>query len=203
MSSSSADSIKCAAPWSALIAVFAAIAAIVIFYVVSLSIEVNRRNKDCAKWAAFQAHLRNIASLRRRAYQLRDALQSALGTSATVSVFGSALTGSMTDTSDIDLDVSAKSNEAYLQAGSVLELAGFTHVHSGGTYALYQKQGPDGRIVDVALHVGHDESTPTHTDKQLAEARGYLEWVIKNDNPGVKIRRKKPPTASASPSTAP
>lgn len=188
----SSKSQPCVGPWSALVALLAAIFVLAVIYMAQASVAVNQRNKLLAKWNDWQSHLLKIRHELASARQLRASLQSLVGHRGRVMLQGSAATGALQDTSDIDIKIHAKGCQEFSEIADVLQRSNLRHAFSGGTYALFVGQTETGRLADVSLSVEEADTSSHHPmPEHKLEERGFLEFIIRQKRPDTSIRRSK------------
>ncbi len=189
----------CSAPWSALIVLLAFILVVAIMYLVQVSMTFARRHKRAQNWKQWERHKRRVAGpMRAEGEALVQSLQQQVGGAGTVTMGGSVTTGAVQPTSDIDIKIVANTCQDYADIAAKLQADdAYTHVHSGGKFALFNTTTPGGVPVDVSLEVMDPDKVLSATalllEQQAAEreARGYLEHIIRRAHPDMTIRRDK------------
>lgn len=189
----------CSGPWSAFIVLMIFLFVIAVLYLVQASMTLARRQRRTKDWRRWEAHKRRVAApMQREGQDMVQALQDMVGGTASVKMGGSVTTGAVQPTSDIDIKIVANSCADYAAIANLLQQnPAYTHVHSGGKFALFSTTTPSGVPVDVSLEV-QDLNKVTSANKlqqeQQAderEARGYLEHIIRRAHPDMTIRRDK------------
>lgn len=187
----------CSTPWIAFIVLISFIALVAIWYFVEACVQLARRQKQSRSWKQWLHHRKSVAGpMREEGEAMVHRLQNTVvGGKGTVTMGGSVSTGAVQPTSDIDIKIVANSCQDYADVAAALEAdPAFTHVHSGGKFALFSTTTPRGVPVDVSLEVEGNQPMTSVAANQLAEereARGYLEYLIRRAHPNMTIRRDK------------
>jgi hypothetical protein len=216
------DADPCSVPWGGLIVVLACIAILALVYMGMAAARVAAQNAWDAEWRAWQGHLARVAGDLVEARQVTARLADAVGppSRATATLVGSAATGALQNTSDVDVKVVVARCSDYLDvARDVQRTLGLTHVFSGDAFALFSGVLPrSGRAIDVSVEMATPKAPPApaapadkdapadapadgtaapqlvaapQPDASNARIRGFLEHVIRRRHGDVTVRRSK------------
>jgi hypothetical protein len=203
------DADPCSVPWGGLLVVLACIAILALVYMGMAAARVAAQNAWDAEWRAWQRHLARVTGDLVEARQVTAQLANAVGPTsrATATLVGSAATGALQTTSDVDVKVVVARCSDYLDvARDVQRVLGLTHVFSGDAFALFSGVLPrSGRAIDVSVEMAPKAAPPDAAPSDAppdappklgataadARIRGFLEHVVRRRHGDVTVRRNK------------
>jgi hypothetical protein len=197
------DAAACSVPWGGLIVVLACIAIVALTYMSLSAVRVAKLQRWDDEWRQWQRHLRRVADDLGEAQQIAQHVAAVVGppSRATATLVGSAATGALQPTSDVDVKVLVKRCDDFLAVAAAIQKSlRLRHVSSGGAFALFSGTLPrSGRALDVSVEMAPDSAsasaakttTLATTASAPAAVRGFLEHLVRRRHPELTVRCSK------------